>query len=162
SGSAIVKRSSLDAPEQVLVPTRGSLQQLALSPKGRVVAGSEQSGAKIWFWDARDGHSLGPPLSGHTLRIVALAFTPDGKTLASGGWNGQLGFWNVKRGENLAFLRGHNNSFNQVAISPDGGTIATAGDDSSVRLWNVARRQEIAVLQGHGDIVNDLAFSSDG
>ena len=158
----IIKRESLEAPEQVLVPGRGDLQQLALSPDGRVVAGSEQSGAKIWLWDARDGHSLGPPLSGHTLRIVALAFTPDGRTLVSCGWDGRLGIWDVGGRKNLAFLRGHNNSFNQAVLSPDGSTIATGGDDSLVRLWNVARRQEIAVLQGHADNVNSLAFSQDG
>jgi WD40 repeat protein len=164
TGSRIVKRSSLEAPERVLVATtvREGLQQLALSPNGLTLAGSEQSGAKIWLWDARDGRSLGPPLSGHTRRIPGLAFTSDSKTLASCGWDGQLGFWNVRRRENLAWLRGHNNVFHQVVISPDGGTIATGGDDSTVRLWNLARRQEIGVLQGHGDIVNDLAFSRDG
>src|SRR5262249_40650170 len=144
----IIKRESLDAPEQVLVPGGTNLQQLALSPDGRIVASSEWSGAKIWFWDARDGHSLGRPLSGHTLRIVALAFTPDSRTLVSCGWDGQLGIWDVRGRTNLAFLRGHNNSFNQAVLSPDGSTIATGGDDSLVRLWNVARRQEIAVLQG--------------
>jgi WD40 repeat protein len=158
----IIKRESLEAPEQVLVPGRGDLQQLALSPDDRIVAGSEQVGAKIWLWDARDGHLLRPALSGHTGRIVALGFTPDSRTLVSCDWEGQLGIWDVKSGDNLAFLRGHNNAFNWAVLSPDGGTIATGGDDSVVRLWNVARRQEIAVLQGHADNVNSLAFSPDG
>jgi WD40 repeat protein len=163
SQSGIVRRSSLEAQERLLVPAMGEerLQQLALSPNGRTLAASEE-GAKIWLWDARDGRSLGRPLTGHSLRIPGLAIRPDGKTLVSSGWDGRLGFWDLKRGRNYVFLGGHNNSFNQLAISPDGGTAATCGDDSTVRLWNVARRQEIAVLQGHEDIVNDLAFSSDG
>jgi WD40 repeat protein len=158
----IIKRQSLEAHEQVLVPGRGDLQQLALSPDDRIVAGSEQAGAKIWLWDARDGHLLRPPLSGHTERIVALNFTPDGRTLVSCGWDGRLVIWDVKSGANLTVLRGHNNSFFQLVLSPDGSTIATGGDDSVVRLWNVARRQEVAVLQGHADNVNSLAFSQDG
>jgi WD40 repeat protein len=158
----IIKRQSLEAPEQVLVPGIRNLQQLALSSDDRVVASSEESGANICLWDAQDGHLLRPPLLGHTGRIVALSFTPDRRTLVSGSWDGWLGFWDVKSGAKLAFLRGHNNSFNWAALSPDGSTIATGGDDSVVRLWNVARRQEIAVLQGHADIVNSLAFSQDG
>jgi WD40 repeat protein/predicted Ser/Thr protein kinase len=160
--SDIMKRDSLDSPEQLLISRAGDLQQLAVSPDGRTLASSEEFGANIRLWDPRDGHSLGPPLSGHTSRIVSICFAPDSKTLVSAGWDGRLGFWDAKAGKNLAFLRGHNNYFNWAALSPDGGTVATCGDDTTVRLWNVARRQEIAVLQGHTDVINDLAFSADG
>jgi WD40 repeat protein len=158
----VIKRTSLNAPEKVLVPHRGNLQQLAVSPDGRTLVGCEQFGAKIFFWDTRDGHQLGPPLSGHTLRIIGLSVCADGKTLVSAGWDGRLGIWDMSHRQNRAFLRGHNNCFNQAVVSPDGGTIATCGDDSAVRLWNVACRQEIAVLEGHSDLLNDVAFSADG
>jgi WD40 repeat protein len=155
----IVKRASLTAPEVVI--GRADLRQLALSPNGKILVTSSVSGA-IEFRDPSDGHPLGPPLTNHALSVVAMAFTPDSKTLVTAGWDGHLGIWDVERRQLRAFPRGHNNQFNWATISPDGGTIASGGEDSFLRLWNVARAQEIAVLQGHTDSINCVAFSPDG
>jgi WD40 repeat protein len=161
SNGRIVHRASVNGPESFLVKEKTDFQQLALSPDGRTVASSTVQGA-ISLWDAQTGRRLGPPLSGHTMRVPGLAFSPDGKTLVSAGWDGRLGIWDVSQRRNLALLLGHNNMFSRVVVSPDGGTIASCGDDNIVRLWNLARCQEIAVLHAHTDSVNDLAFSRDG
>jgi len=155
----IVKRASLDAAESLLV-SGDNFERIALSPDSRILAGSTEFGS-IGLWDARDGRHI-KELPGHTLRVPALSFTADGKTLISAGWDGRLGIWDLETPAQSKFLRGHNNDFTCAVVSRDGRTIATGGDDSMVRLWNVSHRQEIAVLQGHSDTVNSLAFSGDG
>jgi WD40 repeat protein len=165
----IIKRVALERAENVLVTNVPGLQELALSPNGRTLAGSSEYG-DIWLWDVHTGRQLSGPLPGHTLRVVSLAFLPDGKKLASAAWDGLLGIWDIGLGQSLemargpkaAPLRGHNNEMNRVVVCPGGGTLATCGDDNTVRLWNAALRQEIAVLHAHTDVVTDLAFSKDG
>jgi WD40 repeat protein len=158
----IVQRSSLDSPEKVIVAGKGDLQELALSPDGYTLVGSEPYGALIWRWDLRNGRSLGALPAFHTARIPSLEFSLDGRTLVSAGWDGRLGFWDVSRGQLLRRWRGHDNEITTSALSPDGSTVATGGGDSTVRLWNLARREEIAVLRGHTATVNSVAFSKDG
>jgi WD40 repeat protein/serine/threonine protein kinase len=155
----IVKRASLDGVEALLVPGK-VFQQIALSPDARLLAGSTEFGS-ISLWDAHDGRHI-KDLLGHTLRVPALCFTANGKTLVSAGWDGRLGIWDLENPSKSKFLRGHNNDFTCAVVSHDGKTIATGGDDPMVRLWNVDHRQEVAVLQGHSDTVNSLSFSTDG
>jgi WD40 repeat protein len=158
----IIQRSSLDSSEKVVVAGKGDLQELALSPDGHTLAGSEPYGARIWRWDLRDGRSLGQPLVGHTARIPSIEFSRDGQILVSAGWDGRLAFWDVARSQPLRLRRAHNGEITTAVLSPDGTTVATGGGDSSVRLWNLARREEIAVLRGHTATVNSVAFSKDG
>jgi WD40 repeat protein/predicted Ser/Thr protein kinase len=168
-GESIIKRVSLDRPEKVLVTNVPGLQDLALSPDLRTLASSTEFG-DICLWDAESGQRLSEPISGHTLRVVSLAFLPDGTKLVSAAWDGLLGIWGigisrtleVTRGPNATPLRGHNNAMNRVVVCPEDGTVATCGDDNTVRLWNASLRQEIAVLHAHTDTVTDLAFSHDG
>jgi WD40 repeat protein len=99
---------------------------------------------------------------GHEGRVYAVAFSPDGRTLATGSDDGAVQLWEVETGRKIRALRGHSNWVSSVAFSPDGHTLATGSADRSVRLWEAATGHEIAVLRGHTDRVLSAAFSPDG
>jgi WD40 repeat protein len=67
-----------------------------------------------------------------------VAFSPDGKTLASAGDDQSVKLWDVATGQERASLRGHGQAVMSVAFSPDGRTLASASADKTVRLWGMA------------------------
>ena len=101
-------------------------------------------------------------LEGHTGRVYAIAFSPDGATLASGAGDHTVRLWEVASGRERAVLRGHTDEVRAIAFSPDGATLASGSGDHTVRLWEVASGRERAVLRGHTDEVRAIAFSPDG
>jgi WD40 repeat protein/serine/threonine protein kinase len=113
-------------------------------------------------------HPLGAPLSGHTDRVQAVAFAPDGRTLATSGDDDTARLWDTSTPSHprpLARLSGFTKPVQAVAFSPDGRTLATGSEDHNARLWDVSnpgRPRPLATLTGHTGEVWDLEFSPDG
>ena len=80
-----------------------------------------------------------PPrtLKGHSHAVFSVAFSPNGKTLASAAGK-TIKLWDVTSGKNTATLKGHTNLVFSVAFSPDGKTLASGSLDESIKLWDVA------------------------
>ena len=93
--------------------------------------------------------------------VLAVAFSPDGKVLATGEKDGRVRLWNVITGKELLTLRGHSNWVNSVAWSGDSQTLASGSDDNTVKLWNVQTGDCVRTLEGHGNSVLSVAWNGD-
>jgi predicted NACHT family NTPase len=75
----------------------------------------------------------------HELGVRALAFSPDGKTLATGCSDQGIHLWDAATGKELVVLQGRHGPVSSVAFSPDGKIIASSGDLTGIHLWDVAK-----------------------
>jgi COMPASS component SWD3 len=101
-------------------------------------------------------------LTGHTEPIRAIALSPDGQILASGGDDRTIKLWNPKTGALLATLNGHSDRVQSLAISPDGQILASASSDQTIKLWNLKTRKLLRTLSGYTNQVTSVFISPDG
>jgi WD40 repeat protein/tRNA A-37 threonylcarbamoyl transferase component Bud32 len=144
---------------------------VAFSPNGKMLAsGGERpqkpGEVKLWpgelkLWDVATGKELAS-LKGHTGPVTSVAFSPDGKMLASASEDETVKLWDVAKRKLLFTFQGHTNSVTSVAFSPDGKMLASGSYDRTVRLWDVAARQGLDCLKGHTGLGVVVAFSPDG
>jgi len=136
---------------------RTSAVCLSLTSRG---LGAHRERGALRFWETRTGQNIG--VLHDWTKILALAYAPDGNTLATGNGDGAVRIWDPVRGRPLRDLLGHRSDVRAIAYSPDGKTLATGGDDLTVRLWQVATGRELLVFKDLPRRINSLAFSPDG
>lgn len=141
---------------------KGYINDVKYSPDGTRLAVATSIG--VWLYDASTDTELNL-LSEIPDYVEAIAFSPDGRTLASSGYspNHIIRLWNIDTGE----LRGIFDGYEEIlalAFSPDGTVLASSGGgpDYPIRLWNVVNRQLEGTLLGHTHWISALAFSADG
>ena len=139
------------------------VRAVAFSPNGRFIAaggGLDSQPGNISLWSAADG-GWQTDLSGHTLPVQALAFSPDGATLVSGGLDGRMIFWSPATGSELRTTNIGAGLYS-LAWAPSGSSVLAGLDDHSVQLWNPTSLARLQVFPGHADVVQSVAFTSDG
>jgi WD40 repeat protein len=96
--------------------------------------------------------------------FLNVAFSPDGRRLATGGENNTVKIWDVPTGREMQTLTGHTGDVYTVAFSPDdeGRWIASAGEDSTVKLWDSRTGTVVRTFRGHTGVVTSVAFTADG
>ena len=91
-------------------------------------------------------------------------FSPDGKQVVSGSYDGSVRIWDATTGMELKVLNGHSGWVHSVAYSPDGTHIVSASFDNSIRIWDALTGEQLQILkgQGHTNWVHSVAYSPDG
>jgi WD40 repeat protein len=103
------------------------------------------------------------PANAHPGGVFAVVFSPDGKTLATGGADGAVKLWDVATGVTKGVYRGHDSLVLRLHFSPDGRLAVSATDAGDVHLWDVATQRRKAALADKVDLqMGTLAFAPDG
>jgi eukaryotic-like serine/threonine-protein kinase len=142
---------------------------VVFSPDGEHLASASGDGI-VKLWDAKrlDKKLMDEKKEARlTLRTrvagpgLSVAFSPDGRWLATGGEANTVKIWDVEKGEELHTLLGHNGDVYTVAFSPNdnGRWVASGGEDSTVKVWDSRTGQLVRSFRGHTGIVSSLAFS---
>lgn len=100
-------------------------------------------------------------LPGHANIVFSVAFSPDGRQLASASADDSIILWNVSNGLLVRRLEGHSADVLEVEYSPDGRYLASGSSDRTLILWDL-ETFETRVLEGHANFVSSVAFSPDG
>jgi hypothetical protein len=148
--------------EKISVATQRSVRWVRFAPDSKTLATAEhenQGAARLR--DAATGRVL-HTLVGHHKPIDTLAFSPDGKRLATASWDKTVKIWNAQTGTELATLQGHPGEVYPLAFSPD-GRLVLSGDGSGVAiLWDADTGKMIRDVRGHTKVVQAVAFAKDG
>ena len=143
----------------------GGIQQIAFSPEGNRLAIANDKGDVIY--DAITGEII-LTLAGHgdSIRSSGIAFSPDGKRIATSGNDATIKIWDSETGDELFSLKGHTGPTYDVVFSPDSKYLASSSVDRTIKIWTLPKQgeqfNEPLTLYGNGGAVYRLAFSPDG
>ncbi len=145
------------------LPMPGSASAVAFSPDGSILVISSLLSPEIQVWDFARGIKLNS-LTGHKIGVRNLAFSPDGKRLASGGLDNTTRLWAVKKTNEISItssfvLREHQKPVLSVAFSPDSSVLATSSADKTINCWEVANGLLLRTLSGHRAPVYGVNFA---
>lgn len=157
-------RKSGNLIADVTVAPRAWIEAVAWRCDGKQLATAHSDGT-FTLRDGNSGEVLDPPVRvrAHADTVHAIAYSPDGRLVATGGADARVALWNAADGSAAGEAIAAESSVSALAWSPDGRNLVTAHSDGHLRLWDAAsRKQVVPPLSGHDDYVRAVAFSPDG
>ncbi|MBN1200366.1 MAG: PD40 domain-containing protein [Anaerolineae bacterium] len=150
--------------EQRALRTDNWVTSIAFSPDGRMLAYGTQGDndsigkANVGIWDLEKNEEL-HILTGHTWSIASLAFSSDGRTLASSGTDGTIYLWDVQTGKDIEILEDTQPAI-ALALNHDGSVLVSGGQDHTVKLWDIFNARELKRIPTESAIIA-VSFSFD-
>lgn len=132
----------------------------AFSPDDNYLASANGTEVKVWNVSPT-GSQEWLDIYEHDGEVADVAYSSDGQSLATAGWDGQVMVWDADSGEQQ-FREFLSVIFRALALSPDGVSLAAVDDENIVRVWNWMTQEEILEVSGHTDAVTSLTYSPDG
>lgn len=115
---------------------------IELTPDGKLIVAGTGNDLYVWEYSSRQLYY--PPMKGHSKFITALAISPDGKFIASGGEDAKIILWDSRTGKQIGnSLEGHISAIRHIAFSPDSELIVSSGYDGTIRFWSTKTQKEI-------------------
>jgi WD40 repeat protein len=108
------------------------------SPDGEQVAAACGAAGAVVIWNVRTGQEI-RTLKGHSSEAWRVAFSPDGKRLATGATDQTVRIWDPRTGDEMLILRGHSGSIADLVFSPDGKRLASGSLDKTVHVWSAIK-----------------------
>lgn len=134
--------------DQIELNKTGAISELTLVQRPPAL-----KGVRSWTWETKI----------HRWYPLSIAVSHDGKTLATGGYEGTIHLWDVDSGKHLTALVGHNSYVGGLDFSPDGAHLASCGMwDGTARIWDAKTGQPLKILREHKGYTNNVAWSPDG
>ncbi len=139
---------------------KGRIHQLKSFPDGKRLAAATSIG--IWIYDVETGEAL-DLLIGHTAPVKSIAFSPNGKTLATGSEDNTIRLWDTQTYTLKATCIGHEKEVNLLAFSPDSKMLASTSQDMKMRLWDVQTGKSLQTITECGaEDMTAITYIPDG
>jgi WD40 repeat protein len=142
----------------------GLVTSVGFSADGtKLIAAAGQPGVfgEARLWNLADGASI-RAIRGHQDSLYAAELSPDGKLLATAGYDKQIILWNATDGQKIRTMSAHNDAVYALAFRPDGKLLASASGDRTVKVWNTATGERLDTFSQPLKEQYTATFSPDG
>jgi WD40 repeat protein len=164
NGAEFISQSDKSKARTVPSLEGDRVMSAAFSPRGDAIAaaGLTTDGKAVAVIIDASSLKVTRRLEGHRGYVAGIAFSHDGRNVATTGADRTVRIWDASTGKQTRLLLGHTAAVKGVDFSPDGTRLVTAGEDATVRVWETATGKLLGVEAPHPDFVNSVQFSPDG